>query len=118
MRWTHIDEHLVGDIVIVDLRDPHLMQLDPEGRLVERIRRLLSNGQTKIVINLHGLRYIDGSGLGQIVMAYRCTREAEGSIIKLCEVTPRIQEALRATRADSFLELFESEQDAVRSFSA
>ena len=50
MRWTHIDEHLVGDIVIVDLRDPHLMQLDPEGRLVERIRRLLSNGQTKIVI--------------------------------------------------------------------
>ena len=35
MRWTHIDEHLVGDIVIVDLRDPHLMQLDPEGRLVE-----------------------------------------------------------------------------------
>ena len=31
MRWTHIDEHLVGDSVIVDLRDPHLMQLDPEG---------------------------------------------------------------------------------------
>ena len=51
MRWTPIDEHLVGDIVIVDLRDPHLMQLDPEGRLAERIRRLLSNGQTKIVIN-------------------------------------------------------------------
>ena len=51
MRWTHIDEHLVGDIVIVDLRDPHLMQLDPEGRLAERIRRLLGNGQTQIVIN-------------------------------------------------------------------
>ena len=60
MRWTPIDEHLVGDIVIVDLRDPHLMQLDPEGRLVERIRRLLSNGQTKIVINLTDLRDTEG----------------------------------------------------------
>jgi anti-anti-sigma factor len=118
MRWNHIDEHLVGDIVIVDLRDPQVRVTDPEGRLVERIRRLLSNGQTKIVINLHGLRYIESDGLAQIIEAYKCTRGTEGSILKLCEVTPKLRELLRATRLDSVLESFESEQDAVRSFSA
>jgi anti-anti-sigma regulatory factor len=52
-----------------------------------------------------------------IVDAYRCAREAE-ALVKLCGVTPKFREVLRASRLDSFLEVFDSEQDAVRSFSA
>jgi anti-sigma B factor antagonist len=117
MRWTQIDEHFVDDVVILDLCDPQVMQIDPQRQLVARIRQLLSNGRTKIVLNLRELGYIDSDGLGQIVDAYKSGREAGGSV-KLCGLTPQLRKLLGATRLDSFLEGFDSEQDAVQSFSA
>jgi hypothetical protein len=37
-------------------------------------------------------------------------------MVKLCSVTAGLSNLLRTNRLDSFLETFESEQDAVRSF--
>jgi anti-anti-sigma factor len=116
MRWNRIDEHVVDDVVVLDLCDPQGLQTDSEERLVRRVRQLLSNGRAKIVINLHELRHIDADGLGQIVNAYKTAREAEASV-KLCGVTPQLRDLLKETRLDSFLEVFDSEQDAVQSFS-
>ena len=117
MRWTTIDERFVDDVVILDLGGPQIMQIDSERLLVEKTRQLLSSGRTRIVLNLHDLRYIDDDGLGQIVNAYKAALEAKGSV-KVCELTPQLRELLHARRLDSCLEVFDSEQEAVQSFTA
>jgi anti-anti-sigma factor len=115
MRWTQIEERCVDDVVILDLCAPQVMQINRERLLVERVRQLVSNSRTRIVLNLRDLRYVDDDGLGQIVDACKAALEADGSV-KLCGLTPQLREFLRATRLDSLLEGFDSEQEAVRSF--
>src|SRR5262245_53896707 len=117
MLWQRIEERLVGDIVVISLENPETLQIDPDHRLVETIRRLIGSGRTRFVLNLRELRYIDSDGLGQILEAFQCARDAEGSL-KLCEVTRPLRDILRATRLDSFLEEFDSEQDAIRASGA
>src|SRR5262245_22533183 len=117
MRWTHIDERSVDNIVILDLSDPQPLQTDPERRVIARVREVLSKGHRKIVLNLHELRYIDGDGLGQIVEAYESV-SATGGSLKLCDVTSSLRQALMAARLEGVLDAYDSEQDAVHSFSA
>jgi anti-sigma B factor antagonist len=116
MRWTHITERFVEDVVILDLRGQGL-QVDSENRLVGKIQRLLIAGRKKILLNLADLPYIENDGLGQIVNSYKAVRQADGTI-KLCNVAEGLLDVLKASRIDSFLEAFESEDDAVQSFKA
>jgi len=117
MRWTQIDERCVDDVVILDLRVPDLTQTDATSQLVEKTRQLVSNGRTRIVLNLCDLPYIDSDGLGQIVSAHKAAREAAGSV-SVCGLTPRLRRAFQVNRLDSFLAVFDSEREAVQSFGA
>jgi anti-anti-sigma factor len=116
MRWTGITERLVDDVVILDLRG-HVLQVDTGSQLVGKINGLIIAHHKKILLNLAHLAYIDNDGLGQIVTGYKAARQVDGTI-KLCNVAKRLLALLEANRFDSFLEAFESEDDAVQSFKA
>jgi anti-anti-sigma factor len=115
MNWTQIAERNLDDVVILDLRG-HMTLADHKGQLLAKIRQLRSEGRTKILLNLTELPYVDSEGLGEIVSGCTTARRA-GGVLRLCGVGRRIQDLLAATRLSTFLEAFDSEQDAVQSFS-
>jgi anti-anti-sigma regulatory factor len=57
----------------------------------------------------------NADGIGSIVKGCKAAREADGTV-KLCGVTQKLLAFLEADRLDSFLEAFESEHDALKSF--
>ena len=116
MNWTQIAERVVDDVVILDLRGQMTLS-EAQGRLLSKIRELRNDGRTKILLNLGDLPYVDSQGLGEIVSGCTTARRA-GGILKLYGVPARILDLLTATRLTGFLETFDSEQDALRSFSA
>ena len=116
MRWTEITERLVDDVVILDLRGQGL-QVDTEYRLVGKIHGLMIAGHKKILLNLARVPYIENDGLGQIVNSDKAARQVDGTV-KLCNVAETLLDVLKANRHDSFVEAFESEDDAVQSFKA
>ena len=115
MHWTEISERRAeGGVVILHLRG-HLTLSEEDKRLIPAIAALLDDGCRSLLLNLGQLAFIDSQGIGEIVGAYtRMTRQ--GGALKLCEVSPRVREVLRATNLDALLEMFETEVEALQAF--
>jgi anti-sigma B factor antagonist len=110
-----IEERVVNDVTILDLKGKMTLG-EGDELLKERINSLIQQGHRKLVLNLEGVPYIDSAGLGEIVRTYT-TVSRQGGKLKLLNLTKRIQDLLAITKLLTVFETFDSEQEAVRSFS-
>src|SRR5919201_489243 len=85
--------------------------------LKDKINSLLQQERKQLVLNLEAVPYIDSAGLGEIVRTYT-TVSRQGGRLKLLNLTKRITDLLAITKLLTVFETYESENDAVRSFSA
>ena len=85
--------------------------------LKDKVNSLVNQGRKKIVLNLAEVPYIDSAGLGEIVRTYT-TVSRQGGSLKLLNLTKRITDLLAITKLLTVFETFESEDEAVQSFSA
>jgi anti-sigma B factor antagonist len=112
----HIDQRAVGDVVVLDLKGRVTMG-EGDELLKDKVNSLVNQGYKKIVLNLAEVPYIDSAGLGEIVRTYT-TVSRQGGSLKLLNLTKRITDLLSITKLLTVFETFDSESDAVRSFSA
>ena len=111
----HIDERVVGGVTILDLKGKMTLG-EGDELLKEKINSLITQGHQKLVLNLEAVPYIDSAGLGEIVRTYT-TVSRQGGKLKLLNLTKRIQDLLAITKLLTVFETYESEQEAVASFS-
>lgn len=112
----HIDERVVGDVTILDLKGKMTLG-EGDELLKDKINSLVQQGHKKIVLNLESVPYIDSAGLGEIVRTYT-TVSRQGGKLKLLNLTKRIQDLLSITKLLTVFECFDAEQEAVNSFSS
>ncbi len=111
-----IDERSVGDVVVLDLKGKITLG-EGDELLRDKVNSLLNQGRRKIVLNLEGVPYIDSAGLGEVVRTYT-TVSRQGGSLKLLNLTKRITDLLSITKLLTVFETFDTEADAVRSFSS
>src|SRR6266699_5119944 len=111
-----IEERNVGDVVVLDLKGKITLG-EGDELLKDKINSLVNQGHRKIVLNLADVPYIDSAGLGEIVRTYT-TVSRQGGSMKLLNLTKRITDLLAITKLLTVFETFDSESDALRSFSA
>ncbi len=111
-----IEQRDVGEVTILDLKGK-LTLGDGDELLKDKINSLVHQGRKNIILNLEGVPYIDSAGLGEIVRTYT-TVSRQGGKLKLINLTKRIEDLLSITKLLTVFEVFDSEQDALRSFSA
>jgi anti-sigma B factor antagonist len=111
-----IEERTVGDVIVIDVKGKVTLGQGDEI-LKDKVNSLVNQGHKKLVLNLAEVPYIDSAGLGEIVRAYT-TVSRQGGSLKLLNLTKRITDLLAITKLLTVFETYESEPDAVRSFSA
>jgi anti-sigma B factor antagonist len=111
-----IDERKIGDVVVLDLKGKVTLG-EGDELLKDKVNSLVNQGFRKLVLNLEGVPYIDSAGLGEIVRTYT-TVSRQGGSLKLLNLTKRITDLLAITKLLTVFETFDSENDAVKSFSA
>jgi anti-sigma B factor antagonist len=111
-----LTERQIGTVTVLDLAGK--LTID-EGapRLKDEINSLIMQERTQVVLNLGGVSYIDSGGLGQLVACRGSLGKATG-VLKLLHVSKRNHDLLSITRLATLFDTFESEDDAVTSFSA
>jgi anti-sigma B factor antagonist len=112
----HIEERKVGEVVVLDLKGKITLG-EGDELLKDKINSLVNQGYTKLLLNLEGVPYIDSAGLGEIVRTYT-TVSRQGGSLKLLNLTKRITDLLAITKLLTVFETFDSESDALKSFSA
>jgi len=110
-----IDERVVGNVTILDLKGKITLGEGDEA-LKDKINSLVLQGRKLILLNLESVPYIDSAGLGEIVRTYT-TVTKQGGQLKLVNLTKRITDLLMITKLLTVFETFDSEQDALKSYS-
>jgi anti-sigma B factor antagonist len=110
-----ITERQAGDVTILDL-DGKVTIGEGSVALRSAIRRVLGEGKNKILLNLGSVGYIDSSGIGELVSSFTAVNK-EGGTLKLLNLTEKIQDLLAITKLLTVFDVFESESEALSSFS-
>jgi anti-sigma B factor antagonist len=111
-----IEERAVGDVVVLDLKGKITLG-EGDELLKDKVNSLVNQGHKKVILNLAQVPYIDSAGLGEVVRTYT-TVSRQGGSLKLLNLTKRITDLLSITKLLTVFETFDSENEAVRSFSA
>ncbi len=108
-------ERQIGAVTVLDLSGK--LTIDEAQRLRDKVNSLILQERTAIILNLGEVSYIDSGGLGQLVSCYSSLSKTTGGL-KLLRVGKRNHDLLSITRLVTVFDTFDSEEDAVKSFSA
>ena len=78
---------------------------------------LIGNGETRILLDLTAVGYVDSAAIGCLMDLYR-QAIAKGGALKLATVQKRVETMLTMTGAHNFLALHADEAAALASFGA
>jgi anti-sigma B factor antagonist len=90
---------------------------DSSGRLRARLKEVLGNGDSQLVVDLAQVGYVDSAGLGALVAGLTTARN-QGGNVKLARVGRQFLDQLHITKLVTIFEVYPSVDDAVKSFAA
>jgi len=106
-------EREIGDVTILELRG----QLKEEGDvpLGEHVADLVRRRRLNLVLDMRHVTRVDSTGIGLVAAKFLTLRRLGGDL-KLLHLTERARQLLAITKLAHVFEIFDDEQDAVRSF--
>ena len=114
MAELNLKERQAGDVTILDLSGEVRIG-DSSVALRNSVRNLADQGKKKLLLNLAGVKYIDSSGIGELIANYT-TVSRQGGQLKLLNLTDRIQNLLVITKLLTVFDAYDNEAEALKSF--
>ena len=114
MAQLNINQRQAGDVTILDL-DGEVRIGDSSTALRSSIRNLVAGGNSKILLNLAGVKYIDSSGIGELIANYTTVGRNNGQL-KLLNLTEKVQDLLVITKLLTVFDVYDNEAEALSSF--
>lgn len=88
----------------------------PEAqKFQDHVAGLLEQGKKNIIVDMSDVKFVDSSGIGNIVRAFSTVKDAGGQL-KLAGLTDKIQGLLSITKLNSVFEQYPTVEDASKSF--
>ena len=109
----NIIERTINDVTVLDIEGN--LALNENARFRTHVTGAIDAGFHKLIVNLARVKYMDSSGLGELISCYTALRRVNGHV-KLLHLNNRLQYLLAITNLDSVFETFDSEPAAVSSF--
>jgi len=112
----------IDDVTILDLKGRlslgEALAFGPGSDLIltDVIRELSEKGHKKIVLNLAGVKYVDSSGVGQLVGALTSAR-SKNVALKLVNPVKQVADLLKMTKLHTVFDIRADEAAAIASFS-
>ncbi|HUX96278.1 MAG TPA: STAS domain-containing protein [Bacteroidales bacterium] len=81
----------------------------------DEINKLSETSNSKIIVDLQGVEYIDSSGFSCFLSAMRTVRNNYG-IIKFANPDPKVMELLKMLHLNTVFQIFDDLDECIRSF--
>lgn len=103
----------VNGITVIDLSG-RIVFGDEAAMLRDKVKSLVPIN-SRLILNLSQVSYIDSGGIGTLVSLFTTARAAGGDI-KLVNLTKRVGDLLQITKLITVFETFDNENQAVQAF--
>jgi|APLak6261662433_1056034.scaffolds.fasta_scaffold00222_2 anti-sigma B factor antagonist len=100
------------DALNVFLLQGELIDRNQATEMMQEIETAISKDETKIVLNLAELKYLNSSGLNVLINILTKARKAGGDVA-ICNVNKKITELLVITKLNSVFNVCDSEEKAI-----
>ena len=114
MAELDVKERQAGDVTILDMTGEVRIG-EGSVSLRDSIRNLADQGKKKVLLNLAGVKYMDSTGVGELIANYTTITRGGGQL-KLLNLTDRIQNLLVITKLLTVFDAYENEAEALKSF--
>ncbi len=104
-----------GRIDIVSLTESKLNALTAET-FREEVTLLFSENNSRVIINLAGVDYIDSTGFGALLSLLRVAKNNYG-MLKLCSAEEPVKKIFSTLHLDSIFEIYSNLDECLKSFS-
>jgi anti-anti-sigma factor len=112
----NVSTSTIDGIVVMRVNEPRLTY-PILSDFAAAVSNLIGAGDTRIVVDLAPVRYVDSATIGCLMDLYRQATAAGGSL-KLSSVQKRVETMLTMTGAHNFLEVHADQAAALGSFGA
>ena len=102
-------------VVIFDVEGEIRRSDAPQTTLHSLVESHLDRGKRRVLVNLHGVSFIDSFGVGQILASYTSTQNLGGKF-KLCGISKKLLLIFQITMLHKVLEIHEDCDRALESF--
>ena len=104
------------DGVSVVALDGRIVLGEESNALREKVKSYIAEGKKKIILNMANITFIDSAGLGTLVAAHHSAK-SQGAALKLAHLGSKFQEVLQITKLLTVFDVYNTEAEAVGSFS-
>ena len=111
-----MEERVVNNVAVIKVHGDIVLN-GPGPDLADKVRTVLEQDRRQIVLDMGDVRYVDSGGVGELVESFTAAQH-RGGAIKLLGVTRRLNDLLVITKLLNVFECFDSEADAIASFTA
>src|SRR5262249_20138013 len=108
--FLSVTSRMVDSVMVVDLVG-ELSRRVPS--INNTVKELLQEGRSSLVLNLSGVRYVDSSGLGQLITIWTSLGIRGGQLV-LLRPSPQVHAQLQMTKLDTVFIISQDEEEAVR----
>jgi len=110
----NIQQSPQGEVMILNLSGKIMGGPDYE-KFHSEIKTLIKDGYVDILLNMSRVTWINSTGLGILVSAFH-TLKKNGGVMKICEVSSRIDNILNVTQLKLVFDTYDSQAEALASF--
>jgi anti-sigma B factor antagonist len=103
-----------GDVMVLLLSGKIMGGPDYE-KFHSEIKTLINDGFVDVLLDFSKVAWINSTGIGLLVTGYH-TLKRNGGRMKVCSVGPRVESIIMVTQLDRVFDVFESCDEAVKSF--
>ncbi|MBI3662344.1 MAG: STAS domain-containing protein [Acidobacteria bacterium] len=104
----------INGITVVDVSG-RITLGEGSAMLRQMVRDMLNQGQSKIILNLGEVTYIDSSGIGELVSGFTTVKN-HGGELKLLNLTKKVHDLLQITKLYTVFDVHNDEASALGSF--
>lgn len=104
----------INGVTVVDISG-RITLGEGSAMLRDMVRAMLEKRQSRIVLNLSEVNYIDSSGVGELVSGFTTVKNAGGEL-KLLNLTKKVHDLLQITKLYTVFDVHSDERAALTSF--
>lgn len=81
----------------------------------EEIKGMFNSPNTKLILNLEGIHFIDSSGFG-VFLSIMKTANNNFGYFKICNISEEVMELFKLLQLHNVFEIYKTVDDAIKSF--
>ena len=109
-----ITERRAGPVAVLEFSG-HLVADEGACRCLQQVSLLVTAGWLNVLADLRNVSYMDSGGVGALVASFVHVSRRGGRLKLLCP-SPRCSRVLGVSHLSEVFEVFENEEEALRSF--